>query len=165
MAHYGYQKPTDEQIRKILADIDAMHPNLQKMWNDGELILGVSPERIMAYHQSLWIVLGEDSLNMPLTVQHEFIHHILGQQQFRVNLGGFNPSTTLFRHAAEGANRLDEELTMILTQYHPDRQIWQSNLEKRTYDVLASGQAITSEIAAQKMQDAIKFLEGLGVQL
>jgi SPP1 gp7 family putative phage head morphogenesis protein len=162
---YGYDASTATQQQKLLDAVDTLAQPIQSMWKGGDVILAISPNPYTATHQSKWIIMGESSMNVPETLQHEFIHHILEQQQFREALPGFRPSTTLFRHAAEGADSLNEEMTMVLTKYHLERETWVRNLVNESWDVLNNGQPVTPEVARDKARDVADFLRTLGVEL
>lgn len=87
---------------------------------------------------------------------HEYIHTILYRNNtIDHNLDKYNPPFR-FIHATNSKN---EQLTMMLTEYHQDRQVWADNL----YKMYKYEPGLTPELMLQSVKEVDRFFKGLGL--
>ena len=152
----GYREMSDTEKRVFLDSLDRMDPRVKKLWRERatDLRLVTSSDIYLAKHQGNFIFLGEGYLDS--TAQHEFIHHMMTQEYLDTALKSYQPEL-FFQHAKDAAKGFleDEDLTMMLSGYDDDDEIWADNI----FDV---GEIDTLINAVSKVKYARRFLGLLG---
>ena len=107
--------------------------------------------------------MSEETFQFDLTgeghvTKHEFIHMICRQPAFERHWGQYQPAR-LFDHAerAERGMEKNEDLTILLTDYNPDEDIWLDNMSR-----IPDPYVTRNELRA-KIREAARFLEWLGM--
>lgn len=160
---YDLDKPSEGENQRFLKHINQdIHEDIKALWpEDGRLpILAKSRDPYTAYHKGLWVVIPQGEVDGP-SATHEFLHHLVSERfgrewPGRGEINKYNPST-LFQHAewAFTGSKKNEDLTMMLGFYDPDKKRWAQN-------IIDSGEmwnAPDPAIIAAKVKEASRFLK------
>lgn len=159
---YDLDRPTEDEKRRFLEHIDKdIHEDVKALWpEDGRLpILAKSRDRFTAYHKGLWVVTPKGEVDGP-SATHEFLHHLVSERfgrewPGRGEINKYNPRV-LFQHAqvALTGSKKNEDLTMMLGFYDPDKAQWAKNIA----DSGEMWNAPDPNIIMAKVEEASKFL-------
>jgi len=159
---YDVDKPSDDEKRRFLEHIDRdVHEDIKALWpENGRLpILAKARDQWTAYHKGLWIVTPKDEVDGP-SATHEFLHHLVSERfgsewPGRGEINKYNPRV-LFQHAewAYTGRKKNEDLTMMLGFYDPDKRKWAQNIA----DSGEMWNAPDPAIIAAKVEEASRFL-------
>jgi 2'-5' RNA ligase len=155
---FGYRKSTTEERKKFVEAINTLPPMVKQLYHrTSPLIFVIKPdEKYFGKHQSNWIIVGEDCIGG--ISNHEFVHHIVSQ--YTEQLTAYKP-TASFNHALQNTDfygKLNEDLTMMLDEYHDDDEAWATAIQ-RVDAVNHNIQLMSMDIAREKVKDVRRFLD------
>lgn len=178
----GLIVPTQDQVEYVANLIfNTMPDDVKKLWKAGTsdtVIIAIHPNEFYGMHQGNWIILGQYAINPESgseTAEHEFIHHILQQDYLWMKVNDVYHTKDMFRHADRRKTpsvQNNEDMTMMLTSFDPDREKWIDNLmdippimrDSRIHDETGNPSGLLDRTrASAKIDEIVRFMTSLNL--